>query len=85
MAVLALVLGLHDQDNKYKAAAPALLKASQKLAATKDFASAAAAVAAVKAATTDTSGSLAELKWEKVASMPELMKQVPLVNTKLKR
>ena len=26
-----------------------------------------------------------ELKWEKVAALPELMKEVPLVNTKLKR
>ncbi|MEE8452099.1 MAG: hypothetical protein V3R99_09300 [Thermoguttaceae bacterium] len=85
IAVLALVLGLHDEDNQYKAAAPGLLEAAQQLAATSDYASARAATAAVVAAAASPSGDAGELKWEKVAPMSELMKQVPLVNTSLKR
>lgn len=84
LAVIGLALGLHDEDNKYKNAAPALIKAAQKLAATKDFASAKAGVAAVKDAL-GTKGDPSGLKWEKVASLKELMLQVPLVNSRLKR
>jgi hypothetical protein len=82
MAVLALVIGLHDQESKYKAAAPALLKASQALAEVKDYEAAKKAAAGVIAALD--SKESANLKWEKVASLPELMKQVPNVHTKLK-
>jgi hypothetical protein len=85
LVVLALALGLHDEDNEYKASAGALLKAAQQLAASGDFASARTAVDAVKAAAAGEANAEVELKWEKVASLPELMKQVPLVNTKLKR
>ena len=85
LVVIALALGLHDEDNKYKASAAALIKAAQDLAATQDYASAKAGVAAVKAATAPQGGDGAELKWEKVAALPALMKQVPLINTKLKR
>lgn len=82
LIVIALALGLHDQDSKYKASAGALVKASQDLAATKDYAAAKKGVDAVKAAAK--AKSAAKLKWEKVASLPELMKQVPIINTKLK-
>ena len=47
LAVIALALGLHDQDSKYKANAAALLKAAQDVAATKDYDSAKKAVAGV--------------------------------------
>jgi hypothetical protein len=80
-----LALGLHDSENQYTAAAPAMIKASQQLAAAKDYASAKAAVEAVKAAATSTGGDPSGLKWEKVASLHELMEAVPLINTKLKR
>ncbi len=82
LTVIALALGLHDQDNKYKASAGALIKASQDLAKAKDFSVAKKGVDAVKAAAKAKSD--AKLKWEKVASLPELMKQVPVINTKLK-
>lgn len=85
LTVIALGLGLHDQDNKHKASAGSLMKSAQKLAATTDFASAKAGVEAVKKAAAGGDPAEGELKWEKVASMPALMKQVPLVNTKLKR
>ena len=84
LILIALALGLHDEDNRYKAAAGGLIKAAQDLAATKDFASAKQAVTAVKAAAAAQSPPATELKWEKVASLPEVMKKVPLVNTGLK-
>jgi len=86
IAVLALVLGLHDEKNPYQAAAPALIKAARELsaAAAKDYASAKTAFAALEAAKSS-SGDASTLKWEKVASLKELMQQVPLVNSRLKR
>lgn len=86
VAVLALVLGLHDEKNNYQAAAPALIKAARELsaAAAKDYAAAKKALGALEAAKSAT-GDPSTLKWEKVASLKELMEQVPLVNSRLKR
>ena len=84
LVIIALALGLHDQPNKYKGSAGALINAAQEVAAAKDYESAQKAVAAVKDAAKGKQKSDVELKWEKVASLPELMKQVPLINTKLK-
>ena len=62
--LLALALGLHDTDNKYKAAAPAMVKAAQEVAAAKDYDAAKKAVGDLKKA-----GSCrGQLQWEKVAS-----------------
>jgi hypothetical protein len=85
MILIALALGLHDKENRYKAAAPAILKASQQLAAATDYASARAGVAALKAAMTSTDGDRSVLKWTVTASLPETMEQVPLINSRLKR
>jgi len=84
LAVVALAVGLHDQDSPLRKATPALVKASQELAGAKDFAGAKAGVAKIKAALS-ASGDPSTLKWSKVASLPTLMKQVPLINTRLKR
>ncbi len=85
VAVIALALGLSDEDNKYKKAAPAIIKASQAIAAAEGYEATKAAVDELKAAMTS-EGDPDTLKWEeKVASMPELMAQVPLINTRLKR
>lgn len=86
VAILALVLGLHDEKTPYQAAAPALIKAARDLsaAAAKDYDAAKKAFAALEAAKT-AAGDPASLKWEKVASLKELMEQVPLVNSRLKR
>ena len=84
LVVIALALGLHDQNNKYKARAGALMKAAQNVAATKDYASAKKAVAALEKVAAANGKAGDKLKWEKVASLPDLMKQVPMVNTKLK-
>jgi len=85
LAVIALALGLHDQESKYKVQAGALMKAARELAATKDYESAKKGVAALKDAAEGKGEADVELKWQKVASLPALMKEVPLINTKLKR
>lgn len=85
LILLALAAGLHDEDNKLKAAAPAIMKAAQELAKAKGFAAAKAGVAAVKKALDAADGNPAELKWVKSASLDDLMKQVPLINSRLKR
>jgi hypothetical protein len=84
LIVLALALGLSDESSKYQAAAGDIMKTAQAVAATKDFASAQKAVAELQKAAANEQATKAELKWEKVAALPELMKQVPVVNTKLK-
>ena len=84
MILIALALGLHDQDNKYKAAAPAMLKAAQELAAAVDFSAAQNGVFALKAATSN-KGDPSVLKWGDVADLHALMEQVPLMNSRLKR
>jgi hypothetical protein len=85
LILIALALGLHDSENQYKAAAPGLLKAAQQVAAAREFASAKEAVAALKEAAAGTGGDATGMKWGKVASLPELMKAVPLINTRMKR
>jgi CRISPR/Cas system-associated endonuclease Cas3-HD len=85
MVLIALALGLHDQENQYQAAAPAMIKAAQDLGKAKSYAAAKAGVEALKKAAESKEGDASKLKWEKLASLPELMKQVPLVNNRLKR
>jgi hypothetical protein len=81
--VLALALGMHDEENKYMASAAAVMKAAEALAVTKDYASAKKAVESLLSAA-GAKGSPGGLKWEKAAALDQLMKQVPLVHTKLK-
>jgi hypothetical protein len=85
LTVIALALGLHDTENQYKAAAPAMIKATTQLAAAKDYATAKAAVAIVQKAAAEKSAGAAALKWEKVASLKQIMLAVPVINTQLKR
>jgi len=85
LVLLGLAAGLHDEDIKYKEAAPGLVKAAQALTKAKGFAAAKEGVAAVKKALESKEGNPVELKWVKSASLPDLMKQVPLVNSRLKR
>jgi hypothetical protein len=85
LGVIALCLGLHDEPSEYKARAAALIKATQELAATTDYQSAKKACDGLKAAAEGKIRLQGELNWEKVASLPDLMKQVPNINTKLKR
>ncbi len=85
LAVIAVALGLHDEENAHKASAGTLFSAAGELAAASDFASAKVAVAGVKAAVASQEASDLELKWEKAAKLSPLMTQVPLLNSKLKR
>jgi hypothetical protein len=85
LVVIAQALGLHDEDNKYKDAAPAMVQAAQKLAAAKDFESAKSAVAAIKAAAAGEQKATGALKWERLASLEQLMKKVPNINAALKK
>ncbi|MGQ9606456.1 MAG: hypothetical protein ACUVTW_09665 [Thermogutta sp.] len=83
VSVLALVLGLHDEDNSYKAAASELIKTSQAVAQASDYAAAKAAFEKLQAAKTAKGGAVTG--WIRVASLKALMEQVPLVNSRLKR
>ena len=86
LAVLALLLGMHDQDNKLKSSAPAMLKQSQKLAENyEDFDKATAAFVELKKAVAGEIKSDGPLKWEAVAAMSPLMKQVPVIHAPMKR
>lgn len=86
LTVLALTLGNHDTDNELKAAAPAVMAASQELAKAKDFAAAKGALEKLHAAIEGKSEQQAGApKWGRVASMGQLMKQATLVNNRLKR
>lgn len=84
LIVVALALGISDKDNAYKASAAGIVKAAGELAAAKDYAAAKAGVDAVKAAVEAKAGGADKLKWEKAASLRELMEAVPTLNTKLK-
>lgn len=83
LILIALALGVHDSDNPYKASAASIIKAAKDVAATKDFASAKKAIDALKAAVAAKAAG-GEVKWEKMADLDELMKQVPAINTSMK-
>jgi cytochrome c556 len=99
ITLIAIALGLHDQDSPLKPHAKAIAAAARKLAQTKDFATTKqtnedlkACLAATKQAVQDLKAAVGgqgvggdELKWGKVAKLNSLMKdEVPNVNTKLK-
>ncbi|MEN6558092.1 MAG: hypothetical protein ABFC54_07925 [Thermoguttaceae bacterium] len=84
LVVIALTLGLHDQPNKYQSSAAAVMQAARAVAEAREFAAAQKAVARLNAAAEGKVQVAGELRWEKVASLPELMKQVPLIHTRLK-
>jgi hypothetical protein len=87
LAVLGLVLALHDEDSRLKASAGSFIQAAQSLAKAADYDAASAAFEEVKKSAAG-SGSASKnnpQQWEKVASLGQLMKQVPTINTALKR
>lgn len=86
LTALAQVLSLHDEDHALKASAPALFAASRTLAkSSANYDDAVKALAAVKQAAAGSAATAEPVKWEKAASMGQLMKQVELMNTVLKR
>ena len=86
LAVLALALGMQDGDSKLKDSSSALIKAAQAIAkGSPKFEDTQQALADFKAALAGQTPAGKPAQWEKVASMGQLMKQVPLINTGLKR
>lgn len=85
LVVLALALGKHDADHRLKGSAPALFRAARDLAAAKDHAAATQALEALRAAAAGSGGEGPELEWEPVAPLGQVMKQVTLVNNRLRR
>lgn len=84
LAVIGLLLALHDEDHKLKKAAPVVIKAAQVLAENyADYDKARAALEALKKSF-DAESSDA-VTWEAVASMSPLMKQVPVIHAPMKR
>jgi cytochrome c556 len=86
LAVLALVLAKHDQDHRLKAAAPTVLTAAQQLAKAKDFMAAKQGFQAVEDAVNgEPPVAAADVKWERVAGLGQLMKQVTFMNNRVRR
>ena len=86
LAVLGLVLGMHDEDHDLKKSAPAIVKAAQSLGENHpDYDRAVAAWAQLKPALAGEAAGAVPPKWEVVAEMGPLMKQVPIVHTMLTR
>jgi hypothetical protein len=85
VTLLAIALGLHDQDSPFKPYAKAIAAAARKVARAKNYDPTAKAVAALKAAADGKVEGGDQLKWEKVASLNDLMtNQVPSINNRLK-
>ncbi len=84
--LIALALGMHDQPNQYKKAAPGLIEAARGISAAESYQQAKAAVQSLKGAM-NSNGDPSKLSWQdaQAASLEALMKEVPLVNTKMKR
>jgi len=85
ITLIAIALGLHDQDSPMKPRAKAIAAAARKLAVAKDYAATKEAVDNLKAAISGKGAGTGELQWGKVAKLNGLMKnEVPNINTKLK-
>jgi len=85
ITLIAIALGLHDQDNPLKPHAKTIAAAAQQLIAAKDYAGTKQAVKGINAAVGGAAAAATELKWGKVAKLNGLMKdEVPNINNKLK-
>jgi hypothetical protein len=86
LAVLSLAVGMHDTDSKLKDSSSAMIKAAQAIAkGSAKFEDTQKALAAFKAALAGQAPAGKPAQWEKVASMGQLMKQVPQINTGIMR
>ena len=85
LAAIALVMGMHDQQNDLKRAASNLIEASNALAGSaEDYQQAKEALAKVKQ-TLAAAEQSEPVNWEPAADLVQLMKQVPIVNNSLRR
>lgn len=87
VSVLALTLGMHDKENKFKAGAAKLVEIANELAENSDdYDAAKEAHAALMAALKTPPKSDEELSWdEPVADLAMLMQQVPIINDGVRR
>ena len=86
ITLIAIAVGLHDQDSPLKAHAKAIAAAARKLAETTTFATTKQAVADLTAAIQGEGKGTSELKWGKVSKLVGLMKEeVPAINNNLKK
>ncbi len=86
LAALALVLSLYDQEFPRRAAMPGVLRGAQRLAESEgDYEKSSQALAAIKRAQGGEIDLDASAKWESVASLSVLMKQVPVIHARLNR
>lgn len=84
LAVLALVLGKHDEANRYQASAATLLNGSLALAEkSQDYQAARSAYAQLVESLNGPHGAQ-DLAWKSVGNIVDLMHQVPSLNTKLR-
>jgi cytochrome c556 len=85
LASIALVLGMHDQENALKPAAAKLMAASKQVAAEHGDAEKAAAAVKALRVIVDKPEKGEAIKWQPSGEMVALMKQVPIVNNNLRR
>ena len=85
LAVLALALGLHDEENAWKKTAPGIVPAAAALAdVDNDYAAAQAAFAKLQAAI-KTPAEAEALEWKNVTVLTNLMKQSTSLYNRMKR
>lgn len=86
MIVLLMGLGLHDQDNRVKAAAPALIAQAKKVAESyDDYQATKTAFDALAEGFTSGSATGGEpLEWKPYFALGQVMKQVTLINNRLR-
>ncbi len=83
LALVALSVGMSEDDSPYKKAAPAIIKAALALADAADYASAKKAYAELQESLKSTAGG--ELGWTKIGKLGPLMKAVPNLSSSLTR
>ena len=84
LALIALGIGLAEEEGKLKKAAPGIVAAAQAVGKAEDLAAAQKAVADVKTALTG-SGDPTTLGWTKVAALAPVMKAVPNISSNVTR
>ncbi len=83
LSLIVLALGMTDEDNKYKKAAPGIIQACLKLRAAKKYDEAVQCFDNLKKSFSSSSD--AKLQWARIAELPPIMKAVPLINSLVKR
>ncbi len=84
IAVLALVLGKHDEESTFKRPASEIIQAATRLGDHAEKLEEAKAAYAALGEAIRASGSSEALEWKSVGNIQEIMLQVPLLNTSLR-